>query len=391
MLQLFKIIFYEVKLMRVSLVNMTASISTDVLAIIALCFTMRLAKRNPVVNNYKNRIYISASVITIILLILEITTILMAFSSNNKLVIPHRIVNIIGFSLSPLVPFIFSFFNKEKRIYHNSFLTIPLYFNAFMCILSYKTGWIFFVDAQNQYSRGNLFLLPMIISVFYFVLIIIALIKNNVDYEIDDKKVLIPVFFLPILGAILQIIFKDLLLIWGSVAISLLLYYIFMRELQFKYDVQTGIKNRSAFEKEMEQYLKGDKNAAIVVLDINNLKRNNDIYGHKAGDETIFQTSKIIQESFMGIGKAFRIGGDEFCVICQEIPLELVNSALSELENLLTKINKKSNFKIELAYGYAFHTKNESESIYTIFAQADKAMYKHKAKLKGYYGRRIDD
>ena len=371
---------------------MTASISTDVLAIVALCFTIYLAKRNPIVNNYKNKIYMSAAVITIILLILEITTILMELSSNNNLLIPHRIANIMGFSLSPAVPFIFSFFNnKENRIVHNRILAVPLFFNAFMCVLSYKTGWIFFVNAQNQYSRGNLFLLPMIISMFYFVLMIIAINKNTAEYEIDDKKVLISVFVMPILGTILQIIFRDLLLIWGTVSISLLLYYIFLRELQFKYDVQTGIKNRSAFEKEMERYLKGDKNAALIVLDINNLKRNNDKYGHKAGDETIVHAAKIIEESFIGIGETFRIGGDEFCVICEEIPMDLVDTALSKLDHLLTEINEKRNVKIVLAYGYASYNKNESESIYSIFAQADKAMYGHKAKLKGFYGRRIDD
>jgi len=370
------------------------SISTDILAIVALCFTIYLARRNPVIANNKNRIYIMASVITIILLILEITTVSMELSSNNKLVIPHRIANIIGFSLTPLIPFIFLFFNnknKEKVLFLKSFLAIPLYINALMCILSYKTGWIFFVDAQNHYTRGDLFLLPMIISVFYFALLIFTAINNFAEYEIDDKKVLVLIFFMPVLGAILQIIFKNLLLIWGSMAISLLLYYIFLRELQFKYDVQTGIKNRSAFEKEMGQYLKEDKDAAIVVLDINNLKKNNDKFGHKAGDETIFHAAKVIQESFMGIGKAFRIGGDEFCVICQESPEEFVTGALSKLDKLLIKINEKRDVKIVLAYGFAMYTKNGSKSIYSVFAQADKVMYEHKAKLKGFYGRRITD
>lgn len=376
-----------------SKINITASISTDILAVIALCLTICLANRNPAVNNYKNKIYISVSVLTIVLLVLEILTILMGLSTSNKLVIPHRIANIMGFSLSPVVPFIFLFFyyNNEKRISHNSFLAIPLYFNAIMCILSYKTGWIFFVDAQNQYSRGNLFLLPMIISVFYYVLIMIAVKKNTDEYKVDNEKILVLIFFMPMLGAILQIIFKDLLLIWGSMAISLLLYYILLRELQFKHDAQTGIKNRLAFEKEMEQYIKDDKNVAIVVLDINNLKKNNDKYGHKAGDETIFYAAKIVQESFTSIGKTFRIGGDEFCVICEEITKESVDSALAKLESLLTKLNEKRTVKVEIAYGYAFYTKNESESIYSIFTQADKAMYEHKAKLKGFYGRRIND
>ena len=367
---------------------MMSLISTDVLAIIALFFTIGFAKRNVVVCNKKNMIYISAAATTIILLILEITTILMELSSNNKLMIPHRIANILGFSLSPIVPFILLFFNNnnEKSILYNCFLTIPLCFNDFMCVLSYKTGFIFFVDAQNQYTRGNLFLLPTIICMFYYVLFVIAVIKNSVKYEKEDRKILIPVLFIPILGIILQILFKDLILIWSCTAISLLIYYIFLLELQFRYDIQTRIKNRAAFEKEMEQYVSRDKNATIVVFDLNNLKSTNDKHGHKAGDEMIFNTAKIIEESFMGIGKAYRIGGDEFCVICNEIQRELLDSALSNLDDLLIKVNQKRHIKIVLAYGHAFYKKNENESIYSTFVQADKEMYIHKAKLKEFYG-----
>lgn len=361
-------------------------ISTDAFAIIALCFTISLAKRNVAVNNKKNMIYIVASVTTIILLILEITTILIELSSNNKLIVPHRIANILGFSFSPVVPFILLFFNsnKEKKSLYKYLLTMPLFFNTFICALSYKTGFIFFVDAQNQYTRGKLFLLPTIISIFYYMLFLIAVIKNIVEYEKEDKKILAPVLFIPILAIILQIIFKDLILIWSSTAISLLLYYIFLLELQFKNDIQTKIRNRVAFEKEMEHYINGDRNSIIVIFDLNNLKSTNDKHGHKVGDEMICYAAKIIEKSFMGIGKAYRIGGDEFCVICKEAGIELVESVLSNLDDLLIKVNQNRHIKIAIAYGYAFYNKNESESIYSTFAKADKAMYTHKAKLKGY-------
>ncbi|MFA6940609.1 MAG: GGDEF domain-containing protein [Clostridiaceae bacterium] len=373
---------------------MISIISTDVLAIIALCFTIGLAKRNAAVNNKKNSIYILASVATIILLILEIATILMELSSNNKLLIPYRIANVLGFSLSPLVPYILLFFNSNrgrKYILRNYLLRLPLYINFFICIISYKTGFIFFVDAQNQYTRGELFLLPTIIGMLYYVLFVIAAIKNGAKYELEDKKVLIPILFIPVLGTILQILFEDLILIWSCSSISLLLYYIFLLEVQFKYDVLAKIKNRAAFEKKMEQYDKSDKNAAIVMLDLNNLKRTNDKHGHKAGDDLIFNAAKAIEESFMGIGTAYRIGGDEFCVICTEMPKESVDSALSKLDSLLIEVNQNRHIKIILAYGYAFYNKDESESIYSAFAKADKAMYIHKAKLKGVYGRRQGD
>lgn len=285
---------------------MISLIGTDSLAITALCFTIGLAKRNAAVNNKKNWLYISASAVTIILLILEIATILMDLSSNGKLLIPYRIVNILGFSLSPVVPYILMFFNGNrgrKYMFRNYILRLPLYINFIICIISYKTGFIFFVDAQNQYTRGELFFLPTIISMLYYVLFVTAVIKKGAKYELEDKKVLIPILFIPVLGTILQILYKDLILIWGCTSISLLLYYIFLLELQFKYDTLAKIKNRAAFGKKMEQYNKGYKNAAIVMLDLNNLKRTNDKYGHKAGDDLIFNAAKIIEESFMGIYK----------------------------------------------------------------------------------------
>ncbi|MBU3153306.1 GGDEF domain-containing protein [Clostridium estertheticum] len=165
-----------------------------------------------------------------------------------------------------------------------------------------------------------------------------------------------------------------------------MIYYIFLLELQFRYDVQTGIKNRVAFEREIERYVNNDKNATIVMFDLNNLKKTNDKYGHKVGDEMIFNAAKIIEESFIGIGRAYRIGGDEFCVICNEIPKKLLDTALSNLDDLLIKVNQKRNIKIVLAYGYAFCNKNKNDSIYSTFTQADKNMYIHKAKLKESYG-----
>jgi diguanylate cyclase (GGDEF)-like protein len=368
-------------------------ITTDMLAIITLCFTIGLAKRNLVINHDKNRVYIAAALITIIILLLEIATLLLVQHTNSSLVIIHRLANVLGFALSPLVAYILLNFNLDMSIGHvqRRFLRLPLYVNGLICILSYKTGWIFYVDAYNQYSRGDLFLLPTIISVFYFTLIIITITRNNLDYDTDDKIIIIPIILIPILGTAVQIIFPDVICLWASISVSLLLYYIFLRELQFKYDPQTGVKNRAAFEREMKRYLKNDITAAVVMFDLNNLKTTNDRFGHEAGDNEIFYAAKIIQASFLGIGQTFRIGGDEFCVICREVNQETLDSVLAELDHMLNIINQNRTSKITLAYGYAFYTREQGTSIYSTLAQADKAMYTHKAKLKGFYGRRRDD
>lgn len=362
---------------------MTGSITIDILAIIALCFTIYLAKRNVIVNHYKTRIYILLSVITITLLLLEIATVLMASSGSSSLVVPHRIANILGFSLSPLFPYILLLFNNTReKVKYPHYLAIPLFINALICILSYQTGWVLFVDAQNQYSRGDFFLLPSLTGIFYFVLLVAEVLKNSEEYDIGHKGVIIPFLLIPILGLILQILYSQILIIWGCIALYLVFFYMFLREQQFKYDVQTGIKNRAAFQKEMEKYLKSIKKAAIVILDINNLKLINDRYGHKKGDEVIVITAQLISESFAGIGVVFRIGGDEFCIICEDAGEGEIQSALADLEKRLAAYNEKQEVRIELAYGYALNKIDEGRDINSAFEQADRAMYEHKATLK---------
>lgn len=63
----------------------------------------------------------------------------------------------------------------------------------------------------------------------------------------------------------------------------------------------------------------GEKNSiGVVYLDVNGLKEINDNLGHDSGDELLKACAKIIQNSFE-IGSYYRIGGDEFVIICIDI------------------------------------------------------------------------
>lgn len=373
---------------------MMTLVSTNILAIIALVFLVNLAKRNVVISNKKNRMYTYAAMTTIALLVLEITTIFIEHSQSASLVTLYRIVNILGFSLSPVVTYfllqLFRDDNKTKKT-ATFLLMLPLFINAVISILSYELGFIFYVDAQRMYSRGPLFLLPTVVSLLYYILFLIVVIKNSTEYKIEDKKVIISIFLLPVIGIFVQLLFKDIILIWSCTSISLLLFYIFLLDLQFKYDVQTKIKNRASFEEDMQQLNHSNTPVGLVICDINNLKDTNDVYGHKVGDELIFETAKIIKGSFWGMGTPYRIGGDEFCVICKNASEEQIQQALIHLETALIQINQMRRIELSFAYGYALYQKDQNESIYSVMSKADKAMYINKVKSKGLYGRREDD
>jgi diguanylate cyclase (GGDEF)-like protein len=343
------------------------------------------------VNKYKTKIYLFAVTVTIIILILEITTISLENCKGNHLMIANEIVNIIGFSLSPFVPYIFILFMKEKFDVNNIIMAIPLLLNALINILINRTDGVFFINNQNQYVRGNFFYVTIIISMFYYIVLILDLLKNNLKLDNDDKMLLNFLIAIPIISTIFQTLFEGLLIIWGSVALTLVIFYIFLRELQFKYDTISGIKNRESFEKEIKRYEKKYDNLIIIMLDLNELKKINDNLGHKSGDSAISEAAIILKHSFMNIGESYRIGGDEFCVICPHVTSEVVEKALEELEKSSKYFNQNNDVKIIFAYGYSLYIKGQYASVYDTFMQADKAMYEHKAKLKGIYGRRRDD
>lgn len=84
---------------------MTDTIVGNTLGIFSLCLTISFATKNIVVNRQKNNLYLCAAVTTICLLLLETATVYLENNRSASYVILYRMINSLGFSLSPLVPF----------------------------------------------------------------------------------------------------------------------------------------------------------------------------------------------------------------------------------------------------------------------------------------------
>ena len=165
------------------------------------------------------------------------------------------------------------------------------------------------------------------------------------------------------------------------VALFLLLYYIFLLEEQINIDPLTRIQNRWAFDKKMTEMQKED-NVAIIVMDLNNLKSINDVCGHLKGDSCLADVAQIIKMSFADTGIPYRIGGDEFCVLCKNAEKRKLTANFRKLESLLVDLKNSHSVSIEIAYGYEVYYKLKTNNIFDIFEKADLAMYEHKVKMK---------
>ena len=87
----------------------------------------------------------------------------------------------------------------------------------------------------------------------------------------------------------------------------------------------------------------------------------------------ICQTAKIIKESFMGIGTAYRIGGDEFCVFCSNLDANDIDRLSSRLKKAL-KAYRRKDYAIEFSMGVQ-HYEEKTASMEDMLSLADSKMH----------------
>ena len=90
-------------------------------------------------------------------------------------------------------------------------------------------------------------------------------------------------------------------------------------EQRSRVDELTGLFNRRYFEERLKEELArhsryGDV-FSLFMMDLDNFKAYNDVYGHPAGDVLLGKIGRIIRNSVRNVDQAFRYGGDEFVVI----------------------------------------------------------------------------
>ncbi|MFZ5809900.1 MAG: diguanylate cyclase domain-containing protein [Chloroflexota bacterium] len=146
------------------------------------------------------------------------------------------------------------------------------------------------------------------------------------------------------------------------------------------HDALTGLYNRHYFEEELKRLQKSRLfPLSIIMIDVDDMKRVNDKYGHASGDLLLKNTADILRTVFRAEDVIARIGGDEFAVILPNADEAIAEDALSRITNLLSKKEEqKRPVKISLSCGTA--TARQSDQIQACLHLADQRMYAQKAK-----------
>ncbi len=158
---------------------------------------------------------------------------------------------------------------------------------------------------------------------------------------------------------------------------------------QATHDPLTHLPNRLIVHDRLDHALargrRDGSRAAAIFLDIDEFKAINDTWGHAAGDELLRQVASRVQRAARAADTVGRYGGDEFVVICEDLPS--ASEALVVAERIRDEVARPARIdgaevQVGTSIGVAL-TARSDEGTGDLIGRADAAMYEAKARGRG--------
>lgn len=159
-------------------------------------------------------------------------------------------------------------------------------------------------------------------------------------------------------------------------------------------DSMTKLLNKMAFNDLSSRVIASTQEAmeALLVIDIDNFKEINDVYGHLAGDSVIRHVAEELTCAFRKTDVIGRFGGDEFVVLMTKVQNHDIakRKAGEIIKGITLDCAKELHINVSVSIGVAFSDSNDTMD--TLFARADQALYEAKRTGKGkiiVYGEKV--
>lgn len=150
-----------------------------------------------------------------------------------------------------------------------------------------------------------------------------------------------------------------------------------------EHDALTKCYNRVYLQK-MKGIYETSTCYTVCFIDVNNLKRMNDEFGHKAGD-ILLKTAADKLVSWSNIADVYRLGGDEFMLVIRNMNFKQVDKMIRDWYPTVGLLNRTSDgFKCVLSYGLAQGYRGSNFDL--VMKEADEKMYDMKVALKRKFG-----
>jgi len=177
----------------------------------------------------------------------------------------------------------------------------------------------------------------------------------------------------------LMIIFLSLLLIY------VVIFYLMKKndnkqeklEELVNVDQLTRCYNRRAFivdiQNEIDRAQRTKNNFSLITLDIDNFKKINDTHGHQVGDSVLINVSDIVRKMNRNYDKFYRVGGEEFMVLCPNTNLGYAINIAERIRKNVEEYKLDSAANVTISLGVCEY--DEEDNYESLYKRVDSALY----------------
>lgn len=282
------------------------------------------------------------------------------------------IFSAIGYTIRPGIVLVILLMILEKKPLYKKLCVIPAVLNGIIMFSALFTDVAFSYDANNEFVRGPLGFSTHFFGLFYMILLLVEALRFFKEKNYFEGAVIGFIVVSNVFSIGMESIFKYEGMLNGNMIAAIFLFYLYFHTQNFKRDQLTNAFNRKVFYLDAQKY--GTLVNAVIAVDLNNLKQLNDKQGHDEGDKAITTMVKCMRKILPASCRLYRIGGDEFCILCFRQSKEQVQSMIAHIKEEMKKT------PYSCAMGMAYSTGQESFA--ELCGKADEAMYVDKAEIK---------
>ncbi len=350
----------------------------SVLLLLMMLFIMHLRKETLGVSNklFKRIVWVN-----IYMLLLEILTWQFDRQPGQWNYHLNYFFNMLFAWSTPLITIALATYIDYKMFQDIQRLKIRRYYMPILGVVTLLIGLNFFyplifsVDGQNIYIREPfMWLLVAINSSVHFYLIYIAY-NNRSSVTQEVVSAILLFVFIPAIASVLQVLIFGVFILWPSMAVIIVITYIFLETMSTSKDYLTGLFSRLRADQLIDHLIIDRKSFGVLMIDLNNFKQINDQFGHRQGDRTLIEFGNALKDTFANEKIVARYGGDEFLVVTNILSEE-------QLERYRHRLSEQMKRMLSFSMGYQGTDQCDVVTYEQLLNTADMKMYEDKKNQK---------
>ncbi len=377
---------------------MYAQYDIDIFAILVLIVVLVNNIKSGGIGQMRQKLFRSIIICDILLLSIDMAILMMHGTPGGFVHVALGILQCYFFAICSLLCLLWAFFCSARRGRQNRarllLLSAPFFILVGFLLANFSNGFIFKITQDNFYQRGPFFHIVSACTYPYIIYSVVEIIRNRKSFQKNEFYPYLLTPILPMAAGIVQLAFEiDVLIVWPSVAIGLLVMQMYSLNEKINIDHMTGLYNRKYLDGYVEDMLqmgrinygsKAKKKFAALMLDIDDFKTINDTYGHVEGDNAIKIAADILNRSVRKGDFVSRYGGDEFLIILNQCSANTPRRVINRIKENVDRYNKEHDlpYKIEFSVGYKVFSNLSGLTAKQIFSSIDELMYKNKQHNK---------